>query len=71
MEVCAGTGRVINGLVMTRRESESHVVVAPFDGCKEDERRGVQVKVTYRNVINPFDERNSFRPFVLTMIHAL
>ena len=57
VEGCAGTGRVINGLVMTRRESESHVVVTPFDGCKEDERRGVPVRVTYRNVINTFDER--------------
>ena len=54
---CAGAGRVINGMVMTRRESESHVVMTPFDGCREDERRGGQVKVTYRNVINTFDER--------------
>ena len=57
VEGCAGTGRVINGLVMTRRESESHVVVTPLDGCKEDERRGVQVRVTYRDVVNTFDER--------------
>ena len=57
VEGCAGTGRVINGLVMTRRESESHVVVTQLDGCKEDERRGVQVRVTYRDVINTFDER--------------
>jgi len=54
---CAGTDRVTNGMVLTRRESESHLVMIPFDGCGQDERGGGQVKVTYRNVINTFDER--------------
>ena len=54
---CAGTGRVTNGVVLTRRESESHLVMTPFDGCGQDERRGEQVKVKCRNVINTFDER--------------
>jgi len=46
----AGTGRVTNGMVLTRRESESHLVMRPLDGCGQDERRGGQVKVTYRTV---------------------
>ena len=54
---CTGTGRIIKGMVLTRRESESHFVMIPFDGCGQDERGGEQVKVTYRNVINTFDER--------------
>ena len=53
---CAGTARGTNGMVLTRRESESHFVMIPFDGCGQDERGGGQVKVTYRNVINTFDE---------------
>jgi len=55
---CAGTGRVIKGMVLTRGENESHLFMTPFDGCGQDERRrGGQVRVAYRHVINTFDER--------------
>ena len=54
---CAGTGRVIKGMVLTRRENESHLFMTPFDGCGQDERRGGQVRVAYRHVINTFDEK--------------
>ena len=54
---CAGRGRVTIGIVLTRRESESHYVMIQFDGCGQDERRGGQVKVTCGNVINTFDKR--------------
>jgi len=54
---CAGTGRVIRGMVFTRRENDSHLFVITFDGYGQDERRGGQVRVAYRDVINTFDER--------------
>ena len=54
---CACTGRVIEGMVLTRRENDSRLFMIPFDRCGQDERRGGQVRVAYRDVINTFDER--------------
>ena len=54
---CAGTGRIIRGMVFTRRENDSHLFMTPFDGYGQDERRGGQVRVAYRDVINTFDKR--------------
>ena len=53
----AGTGRIIRGMVITRRGNDSHLSMTPFHGYGEDERRGGQVRVAYRDVIDTFDER--------------
>jgi len=61
---CASTSIIIRGMVFTRRENDSHLSMTTFQGNGGDERRGGQVWVAYRDIINTFDEgqRHSHDP---------